>query len=164
MGIFGVACARRVVDGMIAHALVTMAVIASGWFGGMGGLRMLAADPPACPQATFFSLPTWYKYLPVQYNAVTDRCEVDFSITTNGGVFNGDGIIKVALAVIDILVRAAALIALGFVIVGGFKYMTAQGSPDGTKQALTTIINALIGLVVAFVATAIIYFVGTSIG
>lgn len=149
---------------MIASAVITLAVAISGLLGGVGGISTIAAETPSCPQQTFFSLPTWYKFLDVKYNEVTQRCEVDFSLTAEGGVFNGDGIIQVALAVIDILVRAAALIALVFIIVGGYKYMTAQGSPDGTKQALSTILNAIIGLIVALVASSIIYFVGTSIG
>lgn len=165
MGVSNVAGTAGMARSMIVRLLITLAVVLGGVFGLVGAPVAVAAPPdPDCPQPTFFSLPTWYKYLDVKKNPVTDRCEVTFRITTNGGVFNGDDLIRVALAIIDILTRAAALVALGFVIVGGYKYITAQGSPDGIKQALSTVLNALIGLVVAMVASAIIFFVGSNIG
>lgn len=115
----------------------------------------------ACTEQSFFSLPTWYRYLqPVEEDGV---CRVPFSIMENG-IFNGDGMILVILGIIDILIRLAALVAVGFVIYGGFKYMTSQGSPEGTKNAQSTILNAVIGLAVAILASAIVFFVGSSLG
>ena len=65
----------------------------------------------------------------------------------------------VVAAVIDILLRIAALVAVGFIVVGGVSYVTSQGEPDRTKTALRTIINALIGLAIAIAATAIVTFI-----
>ncbi|HEU5121660.1 MAG TPA: pilin [Candidatus Saccharimonadales bacterium] len=121
----------------------------------------------ACSRPGFFSLPTWYKYLEVEPKTVgstgQEICEVQFSLM-DGGKFNGTDVLLVALGVVDILIRIAALVAVGFVIYGGFRYMTSQGSPDGTKAAQSTIINALVGLVVAILAAAIVSFIGYSIG
>jgi hypothetical protein len=114
-------------------------------------------------QPSFFSLPTWYKYLGLEYEGITQRCEVRFSLIENG-VFNGSGLLLIALAVIDILIRIAALVAVAYVIYGGFQYMTSQASPEGTKAAQSTILNAVIGLVIAVLAAAIVSFIGFSIG
>lgn len=151
--------------------IITMSVLFGSIF---GNVTTFAASPAnECPKQSFFSIPTWYKYLPVTKDSVTGQCEVDFSITdakdnpdkgTVKGGFNGIGIILVGLAIVDILVRIAGMLAFGYIIYSGFKYMTSQGSPDGTKAAFSMIINASIGLLVAILAAAIISFLGSSLG
>lgn len=112
-------------------------------------------------QPSFFGFPTWYKYLNVK--EVAGKCEVQFSLTNANGQFNGDGIILIVLAIIDILIRVVALVALAFVIYGGIKYTTSQGSPESTKSAKDTIFNALIGLVIAIIAASIVAFIGSQL-
>ena len=59
-----------------------------------------------------------------------------------------------------IAVSLAALIAVAFVIVGGFLFVLSSGEPEKATNARKTIINALIGLVIAImgrVITEIIY-------
>lgn len=121
--------------------------------------QLLAAE---CGQPGFFSLPTWYRYLDVKKDAVTSQCEVQFSLMKDD-VFNGGDILLVGLGVIDILIRIAALVAVGFVIYGGIRYITSQGSPDATKGAQNTILTALIGLAIAIVAAAFVAFLGRAI-
>jgi len=104
--------------------------------------------------SSFFSIPTWYKYL--KPHDVQGVCTVTF-------VFP-DSIPLVALAVVDILLRIAALIAVGFVIYGGIRYTTSQGEPQATASARETIIGALVGLVIATIASALISFIGNKIG
>lgn len=119
-----------------------------------------------CKPPGFFSLPTWDKYLGVKYEKITDRCEVQFSLLTGSGnnkVFNGSDVLLVGLGVIDILIRVAALVAVGFVIYGGIRYITSQGSPDATKGAQNTILTALIGLAITIVAAAVVAFLGRAI-
>lgn len=134
-------------------------------FSSVFGFSAQFAAAPKCPEATFFSLPTWYKYLPKdeELSQLSGKCEVKFTLMDNGK-FNGDGIILVTLAIVDILIRVAGLVALGFIIFGGFQYMTSQGSPDNAKAAQNTILNAVIGLVVALLAASIVAFVGFSLG
>ena len=64
----------------------------------------------------------------------------------------------------DFLLRVAALVAVAFVIIGGFKYMTAQGEPAGVKSATQTLVGALVGLVIAIIATAVVSFIGNRLG
>lgn len=104
----------------------------------------------ACkPGSSFLGFPTWYKYLDSQ--TVAGQCSVVFN-------FPGD-IGKILLAVVDIMLRLAALIAVGFVIYGGFKFILSQGDPEQINAARSTVINAVIGLVIAIIATFIVSFV-----
>lgn len=125
-------------------------------------VQNFAARSPECVNGNFFSFPTWYQYLDVTYSETTKKCEVVFELMKDGQ-FNGDAALLVGLAVIDILIRAAALVAVGFVMYGGIRYITSQGSPDGTKQAQNTIINALAGLAIAVVAAGAVAFVGGAV-
>ncbi len=125
-------------------------------------IQLLQNFAAACPSPGFFDLPTWYRYLPVDKSSVTGKCEVQFNLM-EGGKFNGSDILLVGLSVIDILLRIAALVAVGFVIYGGIRYITSQGSPDGTKGAQNTIINAVAGLAITMVAAAFVAFIGNTI-
>lgn len=120
-----------------------------------------AADP-TCSTGGFFGLPTWYKYLQVEYSDITKECEVQFSLMKDG-TFNGSDLLLVGLSVVDILIRIIALIAVFFVMYGGIRYITSQGSPDGTKAAQNTIMNAMIGLAIAITASALVAFIGAYI-
>jgi Type IV secretion system pilin len=156
---------------MLKKVIIVIAIMLSSFVGTMAVAPAAYAKAPALPASTkckekgFFSLPTWYKYLDkdVEKSKQTGQCEVSFNLMENG-VFNGSDILLVGLAIIDIMVRVAGLVALGFIIYGGFQYMTSQGSPDGTKGALNTILNSAIGLLVAILAAAIVSFIGNSIG
>lgn len=118
---------------------------------------------------TFFGLVPWYKYLTPQLNQYTGRCEfTNFNNTSGTSLFgsqtSASPIFLITLAVIEDLIRVAALVAVGYIIYGGIQYVTSQGSPDATRKAQQTIINALIGLVLAIMATAIVEFIGAKLG
>lgn len=101
----------------------------------------------------FLGFPTWYKYL--TFTEGSDDCDITFDITKDVG--------KILLAVFEILLRLSGIIAVGFIIYGGFQYLISQGEPDKLKGAQSTITNALIGLVIAVSATAIVNLVAGSI-
>jgi lysylphosphatidylglycerol synthetase-like protein (DUF2156 family) len=114
-----------------------------------------------CSQGSFFGLPTWYSYLvaagKMQVSDITGRCEFvsTFQITD---------LSLIALALLDIALRIAGLVALAYVIYGGVQYVISQGEPDKAKNARQTIINALIGMTIAIVATGVVSFVGNRLG
>jgi hypothetical protein len=128
----------------------------------------------------FFGLPTWYKYIKkydsscnpvVQLQKQNNTCVQDRNSENyekNGGkpvcAFDGTPLLQIALAIVDILLRVGALLAVGYVLYGGFLYITSQGEPDGTKRGRQAIVNALVGLVIAIFATAIVTFIGRSVG
>ena len=67
------------------------------------------------------------------------------------------------MAIVDILLRIVGLVSVGFVIYGGFRYITSQGEPDATKKALATVVNALIGMAIAIFAVTIVSFMGSTL-
>lgn len=112
----------------------------------------------ACAEKKFFGLNPWYHYINQAGKMELDssgRCGFNNNIA-----FPGD-IALIALSILDMLLRIAGLVAIGFIIYGGIKLVTAQGDPDGLKKARQTIFNALIGLVIALFATTLVAFVGT---
>src|SRR5690606_16654835 len=109
----------------------------------------------ACdPGSSFFGLPRWYEYLDGENDAL-GKC-----VPT---VNNGADIWLIVLAVIDALLRVSAVVAVGFVVYGGIQFIVSQGEPDKTNQARNTIINAMVGLVISMVASAITSFIGNQI-
>lgn len=121
-----------------------------------------ASSHPNCEaeRGSFLGLPTWYKFLPYEEarndeNQGLGFCEIKFDATKDAP--------KVLLAVFEILLRIAGMAAVIFVIVGGFQYILTQGEPDKAKAAKGTIVNALIGLVIAISATVIVNFFARSI-
>lgn len=113
-----------------------------------------AASSSPCPEKSILGFPAWYHYLGSQMDA-SGKCTP---------VISGlNDIWLIVAAIIEILLRVAAIAAVIFVIWGGVEYMTSQGSPEGTSHARGTIINALIGLAIAVLSAAIISFIAGSI-
>jgi hypothetical protein len=105
---------------------------------------------------SFFGIPPWYKYL-LAAGKMDGNCQV-----TNLKI--PDDLSLVALGIVDILLRLAGLIAVGYIIYGGIQYVTSQGEPDRTKRAQGTIVNALIGLAITIVSVAVVSFIGNVVG
>ncbi len=104
-----------------------------------------------CTNNTFFGIEGWYKYLP-------GTCgELDFNTYGIGSIW------LILAGIIDALLRIGAFVAVGFFIFGAFKMITSQGSPEGIKSARGTMVNALIGLVIAILSTWIISFILTTV-
>ncbi|HSX43798.1 MAG TPA: hypothetical protein VLF87_02455 [Patescibacteria group bacterium] len=114
-----------------------------------------------CNGSSFLGFPTWYKYLEVQSVPIPDSLGTGSTCHVYINGFND--IWLIVAAVIEILLRLAVLVAVGFVIYGGIKYVTSQGEPDKMHEALKTIIDALVGLVIAIAASALIAFVAGKI-
>jgi len=115
-----------------------------------------------CNPGGFLGFPTWYKYLTIQ--STPDPYTGGVSCNVSGFSFwPPTDFLLVFLAVLDILLYVAGMVAVVFVIYGGVKYILSQGNPENTKKAQTTIINALIGMVIAILATTVVNFVGQSI-
>jgi hypothetical protein len=62
-------------------------------------------------------------------------------------------------SVINILSAAAGIIAVIMIIVGGLRYVTSAGNPEGAKNARNTILYAVIGLGVVALAQIVVHFV-----
>jgi len=117
-----------------------------------GLLTMFGAG--ACADITFFGLIPWYHYLTLDSN-----CQVP-NFTVLGAKSD---LLLVILAIVDDLLRVAGIVAVGYVIYAGIKYITSQGSPDETAKAQSTLLNAIIGLAIALVAVASVSFLGNQL-
>lgn len=111
-------------------------------------LNIFAASDPQCIK-DFFGIPPWYKYLNVELsNQCAPRIE------------HINQVWLIGIAVLEALTRVAVLAAIAFVLYGGIKYSASRGNADKVENAKSTIIDALTGLVIAIVATAVVAFVG----
>jgi len=104
--------------------------------------------------SSFLGFPTWHRGFP---------CDDKGNIKIEGGS-PFDIVVKIALNIIDIALRLAGIVAVGFVIWGGFQYVISQGEPEKAKKALRTILNAVIGLVITMVAAVVVTFIVSRLG
>lgn len=104
---------------------------------------------------SFLTIPPWYRGL------TNDKCDIvspgDSTEQLNTFIWT------IVLNVIEILLHLVGYVTIFFIILGGFKYMTAAGSSDGMAKAKTTIMNAVIGLVLSIVSIAIVNVVAGAI-
>lgn len=102
----------------------------------------------------FFALPHWWEYLTTKVDEF-GNCSPVFH-------FPGD-IWAVALAVIDMLLRIAGIVAVLSIVIAGVVYVTSAGSTEKATSARKRIQNALIGLGIVVVASVVVSFIGNSL-
>jgi hypothetical protein len=66
---------------------------------------------------------------------------------------------RIAIVLIEDLIKIAGYLAAGYLIWGGFKYIKSQGEPGEITQSRTIITNSIIGLVIVLIAVAIVQFI-----
>jgi heme O synthase-like polyprenyltransferase len=64
-----------------------------------------------------------------------------------GGVLSG---------IVNALLIFAAAVAVLFLIIGGFRYVVSTGNPDQVESAKKTILYAILGLIIIFVAYVLV--------
>lgn len=103
-------------------------------------------------------MPTWYMYLDSSID------DAGHCMPTIAGI---NDIWLIVAAIIEILLRIAVLVAVMFIIYGGFKYitssMTSSPMPEELVRARRSIINALVGLVIAMIAAGTVQFIAGGI-
>lgn len=97
----------------------------------------------------FLGIEGWYKYVP---KLDESKCTLNFDANNIGTVW------LIILGLVDMLLRIGIIAAVIFFIIGAFKMVTSQGSPEGVNSARTTMTNALIGLVLLIISTWLISF------
>ena len=124
-------------------------------------LYIVGAFGDTCTLAAndFFGLKPWYAYLEGKEDSFGQCVPVVIGRDADGNITDVF-LARVALAAVDSMLRIAALVAVGFVIYGGIQYIISQGEPEKTNNAKNTILNALVGLVIAISAAAIVSFLG----
>jgi len=75
-----------------------------------------------------------------------------------------EGLLGVVGTAITLAFGVAGLVAVVYLILGGFNYVTAGGDPEAVEAAKTTIVNAIIGLVIILVSYLIVQFIMNQLG
>ena len=119
-------------------------------------MQILKLIASSCGGGSFFGLPKWYAYLPTSINPATHQCSPRLASISD--------IWLIVAAIVDLLLRIAALGSVIMIIVGGVMFTTSQGSPEHAAKARTTIIYSLIGLLISVSAAFLITFIAQSIG
>lgn len=119
----------------------------------------------AIPQTTFaatacndrlLTFPTWYNGL------TNSKCEIT-APTGAGSTGLNKFIWTIALNIVEIILQLVAYITVGFIIVGGYKYMISAGSSDGMVKARKTITNAIVGLLLSMLSVLIVNIISGAI-
>jgi len=125
----------------------------------MNPITLLQNFAASCDVAqSVYGIPTWYKYLPGETDpadGATCRLVLDFNVGT------ATSFVAIGIAVIEIMLFVAGIVAVAFIIYGGFRYLISQGNPDQTKVAKDSILNALIGLAITIIATTFVRFLAS---
>lgn len=121
------------------------AVMALALFAGL----ILAPLPvfAGCGGESFFFIEHWSSRLP---------CQGDSPALDN----LRQNILGIGLWVLDVLLKLAAYVSIGYVIWGGIKYIKAQGDPGELAAAKNTIGQALFGLILCVASFAIVRAIG----
>lgn len=112
---------------------------------------VLAATP--CND-TLLTLPAWFKGL----------TDADCNIKSPDPGPDGLQVFvwTIALNILDAVLQIIGYISIGFIIRGGFKYITSSGSPEGISSARKIILNAVIGLIISLFSIAIVNIIARS--
>lgn len=118
-------------------------------------ISILTNFAAACGGNRLLGFPTWYNYLPCVHDPAypADPTKMIPQLTSLSDIW------LIAMAVLDILLRLAALATIAFIVYGGVLFITSSGDPEKTAKARSTTINAVIGLILAVGATAVVTFV-----
>lgn len=65
---------------------------------------------------------------------------------------------------INLLLLFAGSVAVIFIIIGGFRYLTSAGNEEASEQGKKTLVTSVIGLVVIILAATIVRIVATTVG
>lgn len=136
-----------------AASLVLFAFLVAG-----PTVTLIAPTPVSaleCEQR-LLGIPPWYRGMTVeQTNPATGQPECVIQSPGSGNDNVQNFVLKLALNIVEIGVVAAGYIAFFFLLYGGFQFLTGGSNPSQTEKARTTILNAVIGLVIALGAVGI---------
>ena len=99
---------------------------------------------------------------PCQFNPDAPGCSTDLTNDANSGV---GGLLGFIFEIVQILIYIVGGIAVLFLVYGGFLFIVDPGgSGDGAQKGKKIIFNALIGLAIVLLATAIVQVVAAVVG
>ena|SRR3989344_7653346 len=99
-----------------------------------------------------------------------DAKDTGFDIRAFTGSFKGIenpaevGLVETVINILNALLVLAAIAAIAFLIIGGLRYITAQGDEDAVAQARNSVIFVIVGIIVILLAAVIVNFFVSQIG
>ena len=136
---------------MIKRAIIALTLIVTGSFG-MAFVSTQPALAGVCDdRGRVITLKPWF------YN-LTSGNSCDLKSPSEVGGF-GPYIWRIALNLIEDLFQITGYIAAGYIIYGGFLFITSSGSPDRAARGRKTVFNAIIGLVIAIASVGVVNWV-----
>lgn len=143
----------------IKRMFAKLAVLSTITLAVLGFTSLSTSTPVMAASCTatsnFLGFPNWYRGL---------QCEGGTVVMTRGQADLGSVVTTIILNVVDIAIRVSSLVALGFVIWGGISYMISQGEPGKLASAKDTIFKAIVGMVIATMASVFIGFLVKRLG
>ncbi len=73
------------------------------------------------------------------------------------------GLKGIITTVSNTLLMLVGVVAVLFVIIGGFQYISSAGNPENVGKAKQTILYAIIGIIITIIAYAVVSFVISNI-
>jgi hypothetical protein len=122
-----------------------------------GGATLTLAAPQTAFAAcndSLLTIPAWFQGL------TNGDCSVK-SPADAGGL--PKFIWHIGLNILEAMLQIVGYVSVGFIIKGGFKYMTSSGDSSGMANARTTILNAVVGLGISIFSVAIVNVVAGAI-
>ena len=77
---------------------------------------------------------------------------------------NTGGINSLLIRVINLMLSLAAVVAILFIVIGGFQYILSAGNSESAEKGRSTVTNAAIGLAIIILAFTIVTAVNTTVG
>jgi hypothetical protein len=106
----------------------------------------------------FFLFDSWWKYLDGKRDAL-NNCIPNVDLLGHPA-----NIWLIGLAILDMLLRLAGFIAVFSIIIAGIELVRTEGSSEKATNARQRLVNSLIGLAIAAGATALVAFIGNTVG
>jgi hypothetical protein len=138
---------------LIAPLIITM-VLGGASFAAITPTTALAAD---CNKG-FLGFPAWYDGLADE----ADSCNI---MSPNDARVGGlsSFIWRIVLNIIEIVLGLLGYISAGFILYGGFLFIASNGKPESAAKGRKTMLDAIIGLVIAMGSIAIVSFIADKV-
>jgi len=86
---------------------------------------------------------------------------LDFSVVENPTSF--DSLSAFLLNLVNFAVEVSVLIAVVALIASGFKYILAMGDEDKVEDATKSLVFAIVGLIIVFIAPLVVRYITSEI-
>lgn len=93
-----------------------------------------------------------------------DKLSLESGSSCTGTANQGQDLTDVFQVVVNILLFIVGAVAVIMLVIGGLRYVTSNGDQNAVTGAKNTILYAIIGIVVAFLAYAAVQFVTSQLG